>query len=253
MLFVDSDNALGSPSGDVDDGYALAALVLSRVEIAAISSCRGNTDEQLAFANNAALTAFLGWGGRLLRADVARSELAAFEGRVLALGPLTNVANVQRASEVIIVGSNWSSSGRWPPLWPYEFNLTKDRQASVALFHSTVPLTIFPLDVVRQLTATRSDIVRLPGAVGSYLAQRTRRWFSHLRWTRFTGHFPIYDLAAALYAIADDGFEWVETTASMNSFTSIAYGTGSRPVRVCTSIDRERLWQRFVSLLGSSC
>lgn len=249
MLFVDSDNAMGSPSGDVDDAYALAALILSGQSIAAISSCAGNTSEEKAFANNRELASQLGWNGTLLRASEARAAVKDFPGRIVALGPVTNIAEAMKASEVIIVGGNSISNGRWPPFWPYEFNLTKDCSATRALFDSQVPLTIFPLNVARLLTVTAEEIAALPAAVGDYLARNSERWFRHLRRARLTRHFPVYDLAAALYVIEDRGFLWSDTTAEMNRFTAFRFGRGTRKVKLCTGLDRDLLWERFCALL----
>jgi purine nucleosidase len=254
-LFIDSDNALGSPFGDVDDAFAIAALLRSDVSVAAIASVGGNTSERRAYANNRALAELAGYDGPLLRgSEVAAFLTSAPPLRIAALGPLTNIAAAVRAGathhhEVMIVGGNRSSRGRWPPLWPHEFNLTKDRAATRAVFASAMPLTIFPLDVARRLTATAADLRVLKGSLPLYLARGARRWLLRLRLLKATGVFPIYDLAAALYAISPDGFTFEETVATMRSNTSIDWGVGARQVKVCTGLDREALWQRFVGLL----
>lgn len=252
MLFVDSDNAMGSPRGDVDDAYAIAALLAAGAPVAAISSCRGNTSEALAYENNLRLARLVGWDGAVIRAAEARERLPDFDGRVLALGPLTNVVNAGRASEIIIVGGNSISHGRWPPLWPHEFNLTRDRAAARAVFALDVPLTIFPLNVARQLTITAGDLDAIRGALGDYFRSESRRWFAHLRRVRFTTRFPIYDLAAALYALGETGFTCIDTTAVMRRNTSMVFGLGKRRVKLCVALDRDRLWRRFVQLLTKS-
>jgi inosine-uridine nucleoside N-ribohydrolase len=250
--FIDSDNAMGSPAGDVDDGLALAALLKSGAPIAAISAVGGNTTAELAFDNNQRIARLLSSDVPLLQAPDAKARLDRFDGRIVALGPLTNVAHARLASEVIIVGGNFTSPGRWPPLWPFEFNLTKDRAAARATFASGRPLTIFPLDIARQLTITREDLDAVEGPLGEYFRTHSARWFAHLRRVRRTAHFPVYDLAASLYAIQDRGFEWLETHASMNRFTSIRFGHGTRPVKVCVAIDRNALWTRALSLFNRS-
>ncbi len=250
-LFIDSDNAMGSPSGDVDDGLALAALIRSGAPISAIASVAGNTSEPLAWDNNRALSELLHCDAPLLRAPETASRLADFEGRVVGLGPLTNVTAARRASEIIVVGGNFTSPGLWPPLWPFEFNLTKDRAAARAVFASDRPLTIFPLDVARQMTITENDLALVDGPLGDYFRTHARRWFTHLRRVRFTDRFPVYDLLAALYAIEDVGFEWLETKASMNRLTAMRFGSGHRPVNVCVAIDRNALWERALQLFNA--
>jgi inosine-uridine nucleoside N-ribohydrolase len=250
-IFIDTDNALGSPTGDVDDAYAIAALVRSGVAIGAISSVAGNTSEPRAFENNRRLADLLGWHGPLLHGgSEARAALATFEGRVAALGPLTNVIAATHASEIVLVGANASSRGRWPPWWPHEFNLTKDVRATRELFRSDVPLTIFPLDVARQLWITRRDLDAINGPLGDYLRTGSARWFRHLLLVRRTRRFAIYDLAAALYLLDADGFTMEHTTAAMRPNTFIEFGAGSREVKVCRALDRVRLWQRFLEECG---
>jgi inosine-uridine nucleoside N-ribohydrolase len=248
MLFVDSDNALGSPRGDVDDAFALAALMRGGAELAAISSVAGNTTEPRAFENNARLAKLAGWRGTLLRGHEARPILHTFPGRIVALGPLTNVAAAAAASEVIVVGATLHTLGRFPPLWPHEFNLTKDRAATRKLFASRLPLTFFPLDVVRRLRVRKRDLDALQGPLGEELRRETARWFTHLRLVRATGRFPIYDLAAALYALIEEGFTMERTTATMAASTFVRFGRGTREVRVCTRIDPALLWERFLAL-----
>ena len=103
-LVADSDNGLGSPRGDVDDGLALIALFRSRLPIAAVASVFGNTDERRARANNRALAALCAYGGPILAgaagplgkgeppSEAARFLLAGSgPWRIVALGPLTNL------------------------------------------------------------------------------------------------------------------------------------------------------------------
>jgi len=250
MLFIDSDNAMGSRSGDVDDAFALAALIRGGAGIAAIASIHGNTAERRAFENNGRLAAVLGWHGPLLRAAEAAVALRDFKGRIAALGPLTSVVFARSASEIVLVGSNASTRGRWPPLWPHEFNLTKDVEATLAVFRSTVPLTIFPLDVARQLFVTRRELDAISGELGAFLRQGSHRWFRRLRLLKLTGRFPLYDLAAALYLLDCDGLTMERTTATMLPNTLLRFGRGEREVTVCRALNRARLWERFLMLVN---
>ncbi len=254
-LFIDSDNAHGSRFGDVDDAFAIAALLRSGLRVVAIAATAGNTSEPRAHENNRALAGQTGYAGPLLRGSEAAGFLAAAGPlRIAALGPLTNVAAALRAGatqhlEVMVVGGNRASRGRWPPLWPHEFNLTKDRAAAVAVFESALPLTLFPLDVVRGLYATADDVRALGGDLGRYLALGARRWLARLRLLKATGRFPIWDLAAAIYAIDPHGFGFEERVGRMRPNTSIDWGQGSRRVQVCTALDRDLLWERFSRLI----
>jgi inosine-uridine nucleoside N-ribohydrolase len=249
MFFVDADNAFGSPAGDVDDAYAIAALIKSGVEIAAISAVAGNTTEALSHANNLRLARRLGWQGPVLRAAEARGMLRTFPGRIIALGPLTNVAAATAASEVMIVGATLETRGRWPGIWPHEFNLTQDKEAARKVFASQLPLTFFPLDVVRMLSIRKRELEAVEGDFGEELRAGSARWFRHRLLVKASLVFPMSDLIAALYAIDPDGFTMEDTTATMRANTLVEFGKGTRRVRVCTSLDRTKLWERFVALL----
>ena len=251
-LWIDSDNALGSPRGDVDDAYAIAALIRGGAPIAALSSCFGNTTESLALTNHKQLASALKWSGRVVGASEARHALADFRGRIVALGPWTNLVEARQAAEVMVVGGNSSSAGRWPPLWPFEFNLTHDRAAARALFRSELPLTLFPLNVARQLWATVADVDLLQGPAGEFLRSSSTRWFRHLRRVRLTGRFPVYDLAAAMYALGEQGFVFEETTAVMRENTLMEFNRGTRPVKVCATLDRRAVWDRFVTIFNGA-
>lgn len=252
QLFIDTDNALGSNRGDVDDAYAIAALVRSGIPIIAISSVAGNVPEPEAYENNSRLCALLGWSGPLLRGAEAQSVLSGFQDRVVALGPLTHVASALGASEIITVGSNSATRGRWPPLWPHELNLTFDRAATHRVFTAGVPLTIFPLNVAREFWVLKEDLHSISGALGDALRAGTERWFRTLLWRRHTRRFAIYDLAAALYAIDPSGFEFEETTAAIRRNTFLEFGRGTRRVKVCRRLDRELLWKRFLAIVNGS-
>ncbi len=249
MFFIDADNALGSPSGDVDDAYAIAAMVRSGAEIAAISSVGGNTPEPLAYENNARLARLLGWHGPILRGSEARSVLRTFPGRILALGPLTNVVVATAASEVMIVGATLHTRGRWPGFWPHEFNLTQDRAATRKVFDSALPLTFFPLDVVRMLSIRKRELDAIEGELGDVIRKGSARWFRHRLLRKASLRFPMSDLIAALYALDEDGLTMEDTTAIMRANTFLEFGKGTRKVRVCTRLDGKKLWERFLVTL----
>ncbi len=248
-IFVDSDNAMGSPAGDVDDAYALAALVRSGLPIAGLAACAGNTAEELAHRNNERLAAVLGFAGPLMRAREAAAALRGFTGRIAALGPLTNVVGAEAAAEIVLVGGTLHTRGRWPPLYPHELNLTFDARAAHAVFASAVPLTIVPLDVARGFWVRERDLDDITGAFGELARRESKRWFRRLLWVRRTRRFAIYDLVAALYLIGGQGLTMEETTAAMRPNTLLEFGRGSRPVKVCTTLDRELLWERFLALV----
>ncbi|HEY0510921.1 MAG TPA: nucleoside hydrolase [Thermoanaerobaculia bacterium] len=262
MLVIDTDNAAGSASGDVDDAFALAALLRSGLPIAAVASVGGNTGEAEADRNNRRLGALCGYGGPYLRGiqagDLAdRIDRAGFwrEGepvRFLALGPLTNLAALlgQRISEAVLVGANRTSRGRWPPWWPHEFNLTKDPEATRAVFASDLPLTVVPLDVASRLRIGPRELRTLPGELGAYLRRHAARWARRSLLARGSRRFPVFDLAAAACALDPSLVSLEETRARLHPNLWVELGRGDRPVRVVRGIDAEAIWRRFGELVS---
>ena len=223
--------------------------------VVAISSVAGNTGERRAHINNTELARQLNFRGDVLRgADVCSFLRERRGATVLALGPLTNVAAAIRGgadiAHVIIVGGTLSTRGAWPPWWPHEFNLTRDRTAAREVFASGVRLTVFPLDVARRLAITTTDLSPLRGSVASFLRSRSLRWFVRLRLLKGTPRFPVYDLAAAHYLIDPTRFDVEETTAIMRRNTFLRFGEGTRSVRVCRAFDAEATWRDFEALMA---
>lgn len=263
MLLIDTDNAAGSPSGDVDDAFAVTALLNSGLPVAAISSVGGNTGEAQADRNNRVLGELCGYTGPYLRGvqagdvsdriDRAEALRATAPLRFIALGPLTNLAAVLRKAaitEAILVGSNLSSRGRFPPWWPHEFNLTHDREATRAVFASDLPLTLVPLDVARRLRIGPRELEMLRGELGRFLRLRSARWVRRSLLVRGSRRFPVFDLVAAAYVIDPSLVSVEETRACLHANLWIEYGGGDRRLRVIRDLDRDAIWRRFVALVN---
>ena len=261
-LVVQTDNALGSPRGDVDDAFALAALFRGGVEIAALASVFGNTSEQDAFANNGALARVAGWRGTQIRGAARAGEtgsalerhLVANPGtRVLALGPLTDVAAAlyagARIEETVLVGANLSSRGRWPPVWPFEYNLVKDRSATSTVFASGTSLVIVPLDVAKALRMRSTDLAPLAGPLGAHLREGSRRWIRRARVLTLASSVPVWDLVAAMWVVDPSLFRVEERRAVAHASGWIEFGRG-RSVRVVAGFDSAAVWSRFAALLA---
>jgi len=245
MLLIDSDNAMGSAAGDVDDGLAVAALLKSGLPIAALTSVGGNTTRGQADRNNRTLGALCGYPGPYRLGAVSEPL------RIVALGPPTNApAWLHQASEIILARSNVSSKGRFPPWWPHEFNLTHDRPAARAVFSSSVPLTVVPLDVARKMRVGKAELAELCGPLGEHLRKHSKRWLRRSPLLRWSSTFPVYDLPAAIYAIDPSLVEVVETTARCHPNLWIEYGSGGQPVRLVRDFYPREIWLRFVALIN---
>jgi inosine-uridine nucleoside N-ribohydrolase len=267
-LFVDSDNALGSPSGDIDDGIALAALLRSGVAVEALASVFGNTSAALAQRNTDALARLCGYtrpclagaaGPTAPLSEAARCLADGADGRtVLALGPLTNVAQAlrldpglgKRLRELVCLGSNGTSQGRWPPLWPFEYNFTKDRAATRRVFESEAPLTVVPLDQARRLRLRFAALEPIEGELGRYLRLHARRWFQRARWLKLQSTVPVWDLVAVMYLLRPERFTVEPRRARAHASGWIEYGAGERSVSVVVDFDAAGVWPDALRLLN---
>jgi inosine-uridine nucleoside N-ribohydrolase len=218
-IWIDTDIAMGmpshAPSRDVDDGWAVASLLcaatIGKVEIAGISVCDGNTDAATAFECLQSLLRIMGIDSvPIVARDTAAKSMAALqEGAVLlALGPLTNIANalaidstLTRRTSLITVGgvlNSWNFRRRLSDL-----NIRRDPRAA-AMVHSTfADCRRMPLDVIDRFTidTKRIDRIGTSGALGSYLANQSQRWLKSAKWRHGRVAFPVWDLVAALAAM----------------------------------------------------
>jgi inosine-uridine nucleoside N-ribohydrolase len=105
MIWIDTDVALGGECGDVDDGYALAALFAASRRgdpaLAGVSTVFGNTSARLSEGFARQIAELSGISLPVVRGaerpgetEVAAERIASLETNteLLALGPLTNVA-----------------------------------------------------------------------------------------------------------------------------------------------------------------
>ena len=135
-VWIDTDVALGEARGDVDDGFALAALLaarrLSGLEVLGISTVFGNTTAARSRECAREIVRRAGEPVAVLcgaeepgQSSAAADAIAALEPDVelLCLGPLTNVAAACRRDPELparlrfrAVGGSLSSPGFLPPL-----------------------------------------------------------------------------------------------------------------------------------------
>ena len=267
-VFVSSDCALGSRRGDVDDGFAVAALLACAVPLT-LASSHGNTSELEARRNLGRLrdlagrddvAVLAGAGAPASSASAAGRWLAARRQAtsIVALGPLSDLAVALdldpscagRWSEVILVGGNRGSHGRWPPLWPYEFNLTKDRAATAVAVGGIERLIVVPLDRARCLRLQASDLERFrSGRLSEALRAGSRRWLRRNRWLKGRSSFPVWDLLAAAT------FCWphlvrLEAGPLSSGLPLAAYGLAEREARWVTDFDAAGILDALVGGLS---
>lgn len=264
-VFIDTDLAMGSGHGDVDDGFALAAMLWSGVPVLGLSSVFGNTDVGTVtrccrdllglWSASPSPEVYQGarFGGELDTPAATALAHVMQPLRVLALGPLTNIAAalveqpnlVAHLAEVVVLGGCLHKSGHFPPIFPFEFNLTKDRWATKFLWRTSIPLTFLPLDIVKGLHLRPLRRPRSP--LGVALNREAGRWLRRSQ-RLGRGRVPVWDLAAAMYALYPALFEVEEIGASLSPLCRTWMGEGRRPIRVVTGFDQAVVWRRFEQL-----
>lgn len=255
-LIIDSDNALGSHSGDIDDGFALALLMKSGARIECITATSGNTSLSLAHRNTAALAKLCGFGGNIVASAGAVPAIASLGSRTrfLALGPLTHLAQAIRenpsvpVNEILWVGTNFHH--RFPAIRFFDFNHACDWAAATLVFESSIPLTLVPCDVARRLRLRESDLRNITGALGGYLRTHSRRWFRRALRLKLTKSVPVWDLVAATYMVRPDLFTVIKSRAKLGRLHSLVQTPRGRPLKIVTDFDPKQIWCFFLETLN---
>jgi non-specific riboncleoside hydrolase len=263
-LFISSDNALGADRGDIDDGLALLYILQTQKNVRLLGSIFGNTTASQAARNNQALLNLLSLKipvstGASRAGDHCDSYARAFQQaqgagnarlRLVELGPLSNLSRLlqlqliyaSRVEDVTLVGATLRTFGRWPPLWPFEFNLTHDRPATRMVFQSKLPITILPLDVAKKLRLSRHDLVCHDPHMTEWLARQTERWFKRNLRFYFKTSIIVWDAVLAVYLARPDYFHVEERWVHVSKRGTIRFASAKTrgqdslvSVRVITS------------------
>jgi len=271
-IWIDTDLALGAPSGDVDDGYAIAAVLASRAPLVGISTVFGNTSAATAARCSRALldrhgeahaVPIIEGAARAGEATSAAHELVKLPGgtHVLALGPLTNIAEALRIDPTLasrvslhLVGGNLTSWGRWPPYWPFEFNLAKDVAAARDVFASPIERVVYPLDECERLVIGVGGLRRVARAssLGSYLAKESLRWLAYAPIRYRALRFPLWDLVPALYVLGVRGFHATQRRLALRGRGGLYESERAQVTTVIGISNPDRVLDAFVELLSSA-
>jgi inosine-uridine nucleoside N-ribohydrolase len=277
LLYVDSDNALGEMFGDIDDAFALSALLAhhrmqqeleqSTWRVAAVGSVFGNANSAAAQKNNRLMGRHLGFHGPYLKGAEGPNQTGTETGqflvsapvnRIAALGPLTNIADAiqqdpslaQRIEECVVVGGYHRPVGFWPPYFPMEFNLTKDLRAAQLVFASKLPITVVPLDVARKLKASLTDLADLNGPAAMRIKMYGVPWQVRTLVVKQAKRFAVFDLVAAMYLINPHLFTVEKLGISLSNRGLLKpTSSGGRQVRMVVDFDPNQVWGQYLALM----
>ena len=246
-VWIDTDAACGyRATADPDDCFALLVLVgASELAVVGVSTVFGNAP--LEDSDRITRRVFEEWRGDALPPAVFKGlahpldELALEtmpEGvlalrdalsngpiRIVALGPLTNIAAAIRGRltlarnivEVIAVMGKReghlfhpSEGARVNLLFGHgpifqDLNFARDVLAVRTLMNSGVRITLLPYELARQVSLTGEDVTRFERAGGglAWVARSSRGWLAYWRTVVGRDGFYPFDLLAAAYAIDD--------------------------------------------------
>jgi purine nucleosidase len=255
-VWIDTDAACGyTPRTDVDDCFALWILATApEVDIVGVSVVFGNASLEITDATTRELVALLpiapggsasvhrgadeSFASGVSRRTAARDGLIRALERgaltILALGPLTNVADAlsyrpelrKNARLVAVMGrrpghlfhptegaGGATLLGHGPVF--RDFNFASDPQAVRAVLTLGVRTTLIPYDAARSIEMTPGDLRELASAsdVGAWIASRSEGWVEYWRTDVGREGFYPFDAVAAAYVRAPQSFRCASVRA----------------------------------------
>lgn len=265
LIWIDTDPALGIRKDgypqDIDDGLAIVEFLNSdEVEILGISTVFGNAssnDGQMIANKLLALKEQVrpvaeGCSSAGIKAEKdlppaiammkAAIENAESPVTIVALGPLTNIANLihyhpqtlNKIEKVIAI------MGRSPDKFFFigeqgpvrDFNYTLDPESTQAVVKSKVPMTLLPFELTSQVEVTKEDLDQISEKntpVARYLHQTSQQWLNF--WVK---NFPSdkgihpWDSASVAYLIEPSLLECEKRGFRFRDVSDSAHGVGRK-------------------------
>jgi purine nucleosidase len=176
-------------------------------------------------------------------------DLLAASPTVIAVGPLTNVAEaverpVRAIEQLCIMGGDFS-------LAKAEHNITCDVDAAAVVFASDVPATVIGLDQTTRIRLGGAVVAEIEaaGPLGRLLAAEMRQFWKFSAQDSNVPHDPSAVLTLTdpeLFTFATGRIE-----VDPSGFTRFAAGDG--PHRIVTNLDIERVGRRIVDRILAAC
>ena len=270
------DTDIGS---DVDDVLALAVILGSpELELGGVCTVYGDTLLRARMVARVAGTAgrdvgaivpgrtatrsgrevwWAGHEGALLpdldreRVDTATDpiELLRMSPAVIAVGPLTNVAEaVERPDRAIeqlcVMGGDFG-------LGNAEHNIKCDVDAAAAVFASGVPATVIGLDQTTRIRLGAAVVAEIEtaGPLGRLLAAEMRQFW---KFSAQDSNVP-HDPAAVLTLTDPELFTFATGRIEVDPEGFTRFASGDGPHRIVTDLDSERVGRRIVDRILAAC
>lgn len=294
LVWVDTDITIGKRNGvfsycDVDDGYALAALLRSpEVQVAGISSALGNTEDIQVSTSVArsfirsfgptSQTVFQGSREKLALHSSAALIPEAVEAlavalstnrlTLLGLGAATNIAlllqhypeKAENIDEIVLVAGRRNLdqhfiSGHWQPEPFRDLNFEFDPEAFAMILASNVPVTLVPFETCNQIWIRPGDLLALKkaNAVGKFLAEHSLGWLTEWEVTFGANGFNPFDLVAAGYVIFPDLFAGHNWNAAICRSTDDTGRFTEKPYLICSSDIKDGRTVKYLVEVEKTC
>ena len=183
-------------------------------------------------------------------------------------GPLTNIAMalikepriIENIDEIVLMGGG--TFGNWTPA--AEFNIFVDAEAAKVVYDSTVPVTMFGLDVTHQVIATE-DIIERVSKIDNEIAVFVKELLIFFGET-YKNHFgfnggPIHDACTTMYLLKPELFKTEYLNVTVETKGEYSYGmtvidtlsvTGREPnTNVALGVNTDEFWTLFEEILNS--
>jgi len=280
-------------SDDIDDCWALLyALASPELAVRGISTVFGNAEGPSAYENakdliarfatargrpappiHAGASVAIGTTPTLSPGAAALGEaLGAEPLTILALGPLTNVAQMLRVKPdlarrivriVAVAGTRAGQTMLFPGssriVHLHDFNFKKDPKAFSAVLEREIEVVLTPFEAAQTMTVTRADLGRFAqgGPVGAFLAEISRNWLGFWEQEFKAPGFHPFDVLAVGYAVDPAALACASMTARVlfqqslivpRTSLEVAERGAGRRVTYCTAVApafKEHLFERL--------
>ncbi|NQV93502.1 nucleoside hydrolase [Candidatus Kaiserbacteria bacterium] len=221
-VWVDMDPACGVElvHSDPDDCLAYILARRAKMNIVGISTTKGNASESDTWKIAQTLVGddiplYRGRGGCQSNAVRALKKAAQKPLKIMALGPLTNIAALlqchpeaaQHITEVVFVGSRFAGE-RFVvnPNWFIQMNLkdlnvVSDIEAVSTVLSSKIPLRYVPFEAGRRVPIQYSVVIGYRVKLPDYLHERLRDWGLMFSVLAGSDGFLPFDAVAVAYAL----------------------------------------------------